>query len=330
MKKSWLVLLICLSALFLWYTVKNQMGVVVEKDEVNSEETSWIQLEWWEIDKAYVDKTIKLMELASMNNEAYGFLTVQETSLHKRIMNDIKLQVDYSVWFSDDRLIYQFDAQEHSYLLPYAVENSVRLDSPECDDEKLFDTILCYMPRLNWLYGPFQNVFGKGTQFVYTVSAYQWLNSQKVLDLWTEKEFPLNNLIYLMYHSSDMKNIIAVAEWDDSLYKDVMMFENWSKKLIKDWPIDSLFFDGEKLYTVTVNNATWLSNISVIDVSTYKEIFVMNDVDIGEVSEFVIEWDSLFINYVDVSFVQEKEYYYMEEFDLKTKEKKWKIETNLL
>lgn len=325
-KIGWFIVVILVVIGFLNYGLDLWWKTETNNTDWISSKISWTLLEGENIQDEQVYSAVDILDSASIINQQQSFLSFQDNQFIKKMSDWFDVKINFSSWFSSDSLLYSYNWNSFSYVLPYNNENEAKLDSPECEGIGNYDSILCYMPRINWVYWPFNNLFASWAQLVYTVSVFQWLHNQYVLDIWSQKEFPFMDRLFLMYFTDDFKKIIAVEKWDVWLYKNVAIFENVWRRLLKDWAVDSLFYDGTHIFIVEGDNESWLSNISIYSLLENKFIVDIKDIDIWEVAEFALDGNKLYINYVDVSFVQEKEYYYILEYDIESNNQNWKVE----
>jgi len=297
--------------------------------QVLAEKWSWETLENYEVTNAEVNTVFKKIEKAfSLEEEVWFNMFLDEKIVNipvNKLSKDVKWKVNYSFWFSDDSIEYTLDWEKQEYKFPYSKDNAKKLKSAECDDEQMFDTILCYMPRVNAVYWPFDNVFAEGKQLIYLVSAYQSLSSQHIVDLSTKVEFPRMDQLHLLYATPDRKSVIATTQGESSLYKDLLVFSEWSKDKIFEWPINVVFFDWETLFSTTSSNSSNLSDLKVFDYLNWDEIFTVNDIDLWERAVFSLDEDKLYVYYVEVSFIQEEEFYYVKQVDRLTWNTDWVI-----
>ena len=273
-----------------------------------------------------VDASLSILDNAAAKNDMYAFTPIVYNAPLKRIALNYRLDVNYTKWYAEDTIEYRYNGVKHEYPLSYTKENSQRLKGLECEGQKSFDTILCYMPRLDAIYGPFTNVFAKGQQLVYTVTSYQNLNTQHILSMDDQSEFPYMNQLFLLYYNQSMDRVFVTEKTRQGAYKGLSYFENVQKATLFDEEYDMIFFDGSYIYIVQTDYLTELSTVYIYNADTSELVHKVESIDVGERAEFSYKDGMLLVYYVDVSFVEEKEFYYVMDRDLLRKKAVWKVE----
>ncbi len=297
-------------------------------DDSPSSVSEWNIVEWAVADNDEITQVLTTFESSDFWDEHYAI--VPWRTIDQKFTNAINLHYKKTEAYAADSIDYVIDQEDYTYEFPYAKVNKMKLWSPECGDATLYDTILCYMPRVDWFYGVFDGVFATWKQLVYTISAYWSLSEQRVLDLESQREFPLMDTLYLLYFSPTNNAVVATVRGTSSLYNGLMIFSQWKKQSIASWPIDSVFFDGKHIYITRVDYTTELSSVEIVAIGSGETVAFLDNLQLGERAQFYLSEDTqtLYAYYVDVSFVEEKEFFYIRSIHLQDASTHWLVQLN--
>lgn len=240
---------------------------------------------------------------------------------------NMNITVQYSRGHTQDTLTYTLNATEQSIVFPYSIQNVKKLESEECADETLFDSILCYMPRVNAVFWPYEGVFGSGKQLVYTVSSYQGMSTQHVLDLPSQTPLPSIDgltLLFALDTRDDEDTLVAAMEWNEALYHELFILREGEKVQLRDQPYDMISYNGDWIIAGSIDYSTMQTDIFLYNIAD-RESLLLENIFVWLKSEFMVDDQVLYSYYVDVSFIDEKEEYYIQAIDMQWGEVLWKI-----
>ena len=288
--------------------------VLVEPDDVvlESDIVQWELVDGSGITTGSLVKLVSEIDDALRIDVAQAFSVTQPTVTELR-SDDTVLSIDFSEGYVNDSLVIRSSTEKKQYPFPYNTANNERLQSDECFNESDYNSILCYMPRVNGLYGLFDNVFTSNHAIVYSVSSYESANNHYILDI--DELLLVPHEGQLLYFTDDYSRVFSTTYGVDSVYQWLTVFLSGDKKELIWWGLDGFFFDWSYVYAYSVDQISDEATLSLID-STTLELTTIWPIDMGQVAFFMQQNGKLYIRYAKILYAQERQEEYVLQYDL--------------
>jgi len=208
--------------------------------------------------------------------------------------------------------------KKHSAEFPYVEANRKMLTTEECRGEQIFktDDLLCNMPRVMWLYGPF--FIGGASMIIYTLSDVSGILTTRAVSLSTYKDLPLP---FRPQRYNDDQSLLIARQGSGKTYRFIWKEYTGGSLIANGQQIDGYSVSSGRLYAYQFNNESEnnSSTLWVIDIATNTILHTLNDIDIGQESFFLQDEknpDIVYVRYTKTFFTTEQQKDYIMKLDL--------------